>query len=65
MFTPQGVYCRDGFLIAEVLSLDGKRTERIEDNGDTVEEGRLVGQKLRSIAYDLIEEARINLGINQ
>lgn len=64
-FTPQGVYCQDGFLLAEVLSLDGKRYERIEDNGDTVEEGRLVGKKLRSIAYDLIEEARVNLGINQ
>ncbi|MDD4126983.1 MAG: hydroxymethylbilane synthase [Methanomicrobium sp.] len=64
-FTPQGVYCCDGFLIAEVLSLDGKRYERIEDNGETAEEGRLVGQKLRSIAYDLIEEARLSLGINE
>lgn len=63
-YTPQGVYCSDGFLIAEVLSLDGQRCERIEDNGETIEEGRLVGQKLRVIASDLIEEARLNLGIN-
>ncbi|WFN37734.1 hydroxymethylbilane synthase [Methanomicrobium antiquum] len=62
-FTPQGVYCEDGFLIAEVLSLDGKRYERIEDNGETVEEGRLIGRKLHEIAFDLIEEARQSLGI--
>ncbi|MBT8507732.1 porphobilinogen deaminase [Methanomicrobiaceae archaeon CYW5] len=62
-FTPQGVYCSEGFLIAEVLSLDGTRWERIEDNGDSVFEGRLIGQKLRSIAYDLIEDARLTLGV--
>jgi len=62
-FTPQGVYCSEGFLIAEVLSLDGTRWERIEDNGSSVSEGRLVGRKLHSIAYDLIEEARLTLGV--
>jgi len=62
-FTPQGVYCSDGFLIAEILSLDGTRWERIEDNGDSVSEGRLIGQKLHSIAFDLIEEARATLGV--
>ncbi|MBP2132657.1 hydroxymethylbilane synthase [Methanomicrobium sp. W14] len=62
-FTPQGVYCCDGFLIAEVLSLDGKRYQRIEDNGETTEEGRLIGKKLKAMAYDLIEEARSELGI--
>lgn len=62
-FTPQGVYCCDGFLIAEVLSLDGTRWERIEDNGDSISEGRLIGEKLHSIAYDLIEEARLTLGV--
>jgi len=61
-FTPQGVYCSEGFLIAEVLSLDGTRWERIEDNGGSVLEGRMIGQKLHSIAYDLIEEARVTLG---
>ncbi len=62
-FTPQGVYCSEGFLIAEVLSLDGSRWERIEDNGDSISEGRLIGEKLHSIAYDLIEEARLTLGV--
>jgi len=60
-FTPQGVFCEDGFLIAEVLSLDGSRYERVEDNGDSVEEGRLIGKKLRKISWDLIEEARQTL----
>ncbi|ADN36283.1 porphobilinogen deaminase [Methanolacinia petrolearia DSM 11571] len=62
-YTPQGVFCEDGFLIAEVLSLDGKRWERIEDDGSSVEEARLIGQKLRSIGYDIIEEARLSLGL--
>ena len=62
-FTPQGVFCQDGFLIAEVLSLDGSRYQRVEDNGDSVEEGRYVGQKLKQISWDLIEEARQTLGL--
>jgi len=62
-FTPQGVFCEDGFLIAEVLSLDGSRYERVEDNGDSVEEGRLIGKKLRNLSWDLIEEARQTLGL--
>ena len=62
-FTPQGVFCEDGFLLAEVLSLDGSRYERAEDNGDSVAEGRLVGKKLRNISWDLIEEARQTLGL--
>lgn len=64
-YTPQGVFCEDGFLIAEILSLDGKRWERIEDDGSTVEEGRLIGRKLRSIGYEIIEEARISLGLKE
>jgi len=62
-FTPQGVFCEDGFLLAEVLSLDGSRYERVEDNGDSVEEGRLIGRKLHTISWDLIEEARQALGL--
>ncbi|NLO78661.1 MAG: hydroxymethylbilane synthase [Methanomicrobiales archaeon] len=63
-FTPQGVFCESGFLIAEVLALDGSRYERVEDNGDSVEEGRLAGKKLRNISWDLIEEARQTLGLS-
>lgn len=63
-FTPQGVFCEEGFLIAEVLSLDGSRYERVEDNGDSVEEGRLIGKKLKNISWDLIEEARQTLGLS-
>lgn len=62
-FTPQGVFCQDGFLLAEVLSLDGSRYERVEDNGDSVEEGHLIGKKLHNISWDLIEEARKALGL--
>ncbi|KQC03247.1 MAG: porphobilinogen deaminase [Methanoculleus sp. SDB] len=64
-FTPQGVYCQNGFLIAEVLALDGSRWERIEDEGKTPDDGRIIGKKLRALAYDLIEEARAELGLKQ
>jgi len=62
-FTPQGVYCENGFLIAEVLALDGSRYERIEDNGEDLMEARQIGRKLRELAYDLIDEAKAELGI--
>lgn len=64
-FTPMGIFCESGFLIAEVLALDGSRWERIEDSGDTIEEAREIGQKLRTIACDLIEDARISLGVSE
>jgi len=62
-FTPQGIYCRDGDLIAEVLALDGSRWERIERHVATVGEARECGQALRRQAADLIREAYAALGI--
>lgn len=62
-FTPQGIYCRDGHLIAEVLALDGTRDVRIEDDITTAEEARECGRKLRTDAADLIKEAYKQLGI--
>jgi hydroxymethylbilane synthase len=62
-FTPLGIFCRDGHLIAEVLSLDGKRTERIETDVSCIEEAREQGKILRARAQDLIEDAYTKLGI--
>jgi hydroxymethylbilane synthase len=56
-FTPLGVYCRAGHLIAEVLSLDGRRTERIEMDIQSIEQAREQGRILRGRAQDLINEA--------
>jgi hydroxymethylbilane synthase len=64
-FTPLGIYCRAGHLIAEVLSLDGKRTERIETDIKTIEEARGQGRQLRAKAQDLIDEAYKKLGVHQ
>lgn len=64
-FTPLGVYCRAGHLIAEVLSLDGQRTERIETDVKTIEEARSQGRLLLGKAKDLIEDAYNKLGITQ
>ena len=62
-FTPMGIYCKDGSLIAEVLSLDGTRAERIEKKISTLEEARAEGTALRERAGALIEEAYRTLGI--
>jgi len=64
-FTPLGVYCRAGHLIAEVLSLDGQRTERIETDVKTIDEARTQGRLLLGKAKDLIEDAYNKLGITQ
>ena len=56
-FTPLGIYCRAGHLIAEVLSLDGRRTERIETDVQSIEQAREQGRILRGRAQDLINEA--------
>jgi len=63
-FTPMGIYCRDGYLIAEVLSLDGKQTERIEKKIGTLEEARTEGSALRVRAGPLIADAYHTLGIS-
>ena len=63
-FTPLGIYCRAGHLIAEVLSLDGQRTERIETDIKTIEEAREQGRQLRAKAQDLIDDAYKKLGIH-
>ncbi|MGA9087093.1 MAG: hydroxymethylbilane synthase [Methanoregula sp.] len=63
-FTPMGIYCKEGHLIAEVLSLDGKRTERIEKKIGTLDEARAQGKTLRERAGDLIADAYHTLGIS-
>jgi len=62
-FTPLGIYCKAGHLIAEVLSLDGARTERIEADVKSIEEAREQGRQLRVRAQGLIDEAYKQLGI--
>ena len=63
-FTPMGIFCKEGNLIAEVLSLDGTKTERIEKKIGTLDEARAEGQALRAKAGALIEEAYRTLGIS-
>jgi hydroxymethylbilane synthase len=62
-FTPLGIYCHGGHLIAEVLSLDGTRTERIETDVKTIEAAREQGRQLHARAKDLIDDAYQKLGI--
>ncbi len=62
-FTPQGIYCSGGYLIAEVLSLDGTRCVRVEDDIKTPDDARRCGMKLHNDAKELIDEAYRALGI--
>ncbi len=62
-YTPIGIYCRGGHLIAEVLSLDGKRTERLEKDVENIEQAREAGRCLREQAKELIDDAYHTLGI--
>lgn len=62
-FTPLGIYCREGHLVAEVLSLDGTRGERIDTDVNSIEEAREQGVQLRGRAQGLIDEAYRQLGI--
>jgi hydroxymethylbilane synthase len=62
-FTPLGIYCKGGHLIAEVLSLDGTRAERIETDVTTIEQAREQGRQLHARAQDLIDDAYKKLGI--
>jgi hydroxymethylbilane synthase len=61
-YTPLGIYCRSGHLIAEVLSLDGRRTERIETDVKTIGQARVQGRQLKGRAQDLIDDACSQLG---
>lgn len=56
-FTPIGCWCREGHLIAEVLSLDGDRWVRREAEIESIEAARTFGRALRVGAADLIREA--------
>jgi hydroxymethylbilane synthase len=62
-FTPLGIYSLAGHLIAEVLSLDGKRTERIETGVQSIEQARDLGRQLHVKARDLIDDAHQKPGI--
>jgi hydroxymethylbilane synthase len=63
-YTPQGIYCKDGHLLAEVLSLDGTRTERIEKDVKTIEDAREQGRTLKAKAQDIIDDSYRILGIS-
>ncbi len=62
-FTPQGIFCQNGHLVAEVLSLDGTRGERIVETVGSIEEAQEIGVQFKEIASVLIEEARAALGL--
>lgn len=63
-FTPLGIYCREQFLVAEVLSLEGDRAFRLEQRIEDHTAARACGREIRNRAGDLITEAYTRLGLN-
>ncbi len=61
-FTPMGIFCENQHLTAEVLSLDGTRAERITADVVDLEGARLAGIRLKTVAAELIAEAKLALG---
>ncbi len=64
-FTPLGVYVQENFLIAEVLSLDGKKQYRVEEEVTSVRQAEVIGKQIKKEASALIEEAYRTLGISR
>lgn len=62
-FTPQGIFCQNGHLIGEILSLEGDRQVRIEGDVASLDEARACGRRLRMEGKTLIREAYERLGI--
>ena len=60
-FTPQGIYCKQGFLTVEVLSLDGMKYERIIEQVSSLDQAREIGADMKIRAHLLIEAARQEL----
>ena len=56
-FTPIGCWCRDGRLVAEVLSLDGDRWVRREASLRDEASARAFGRAFRDETADLVREA--------
>jgi len=62
-YTPIGIWCNGGHLIAEVLSLDGTRCERVEQDIRDLPQAREVGRTMKAKAQGLIDEAYAQLGL--
>jgi hydroxymethylbilane synthase len=64
-YTPQGIYCRGGHLTGEILSLDGQRQVRIEEEIESLDQARACGRLLKSDGADLIREAFTTLRLSE
>ena len=62
-FTPQGIYCEHGNLIAEILSLDGTQYVRVVEKVSSIEQAHEIGKDLKNRAAPLIEAARKELNL--
>lgn len=56
-YTPLGIFCQGGHLLAEILSLDGSRRERLERDLTSEADARQAGRDLRVRGAELIEQA--------
>ncbi|MDD1730111.1 MAG: hydroxymethylbilane synthase [Methanospirillum sp.] len=62
-YTPLGIYCKNRYLIAEVLSLEGDRVFRRERSVKDIHDAHQFGEEIRTGGRDLIDEAYDRLGL--
>ncbi|HWQ64374.1 MAG TPA: hydroxymethylbilane synthase [Methanospirillum sp.] len=63
-YTPLGIYCKDRHLITEVLSLEGDRVFRLEQNIGDLDQAHAFGTEIRKGGRELIDEAYLRLGLS-
>ncbi len=64
-FTPIGIYSNCGYVICEVLSLNGDRSIRRESKISNISVAEKFGLKMKEEAAELISEAKISLRLEE
>jgi hydroxymethylbilane synthase len=63
-YTPLGIYCRDRYLITEVLSLEGDRIFRLERKIENLADTEKFAEEVKTGAGHLIQDAYKRLGLS-
>ncbi len=61
-FTPIGAYCQGNRILAEVLSPDGMRAQRVESDVPCLEVAHAIGHELKRRAAEILAECKEKVG---
>ena len=62
-FIPAGIYCQNNRLVAEVLSIDGSKSCRIDERVSSISDAVDIGKQFYESASDIITETRNIIGL--